>query len=563
MLDLRRFASSRSRALLGFTLVLSACSGGDQAPEQASDTIVWFEEVAAESGLDFAHVRAPETRYWFPEIAASGLAFLDYDGDGDADLYCIQSGDMAADPAQNLTNRLFENDGLGNFSDVTDAAGVGDTGYGMGCSTGDFNGDGHVDLYITNVGANVLYENNGDGTFSDVTAAAGVGHEGWGTSCAFVDYDRDGDHDLFITNYIRWSVENEVGCFSAYGDSDYCHPNNYNAPAADVLYRNDGDGTFTDVTVSSGVANDFGNGLGVTCGDFNLDGYIDIYVANDLVANQLWMNQGDGTFTNQALLAGCAVNQQGAAEAGMGVAAVDVDQDGDLDLFMTHLRDESNTLYINKNGFFTDRTARSGLGSASIKFTGFGMGFADFDNDGILDVYVANGRVGIRKPAFDEADGYAEPNQIFKGLGGGFYEETLPHGGTAEPLIENSRGMAFADVDGDGDVDVALSDNDSVVRLLRNINESDAHWVQLRVRDEHGWDAIGAQVRLICSGQTHWRTVESAFSYCSASDPLVHIGLGAGDSITEVEVIWPDGQHETFPAVAVDGSHELKRGQGN
>ncbi|MFT5050600.1 MAG: hypothetical protein ACI8QZ_002002 [Chlamydiales bacterium] len=551
-----------ARPVTALLLTLGACSGGESAPVQGSQETVWFEEVGEASGLDFQHVRAPETRYWFPEIAASGLAFLDYDGDGDADLYCIQGGDMAADPAQNLTNRLYQNDGNGNFSDVTDTAGVGDTGYGMGCSTGDFDGDGHVDLYITNVGANVLYKNNGDGTFRDVTDAAGVGHEGWGTSCAFVDYDRDGDLDLFITNYIRWSVENEVGCFSAYGDSDFCHPNNYNAPACDVLYRNEGNGRFVDVTEPSGVATAFGNGLGVTCGDFNLDGYIDIYVANDLVANQLWMNQGNGTFQNQALLAGCAVNQQGAAEAGMGVAAVDVDQDGDLDLFMTHLRDESNTLYINKNGFFDDRTAKSGLGSASVKFTGFGMGFADFDNDGVLDVYVANGRVGVRKPVFDEADGYAEPNQVFRGLGGGSFEETLPRGGTAAPLIENSRGMAFADIDGDGDVDVALSDNDSVVRLLRNINDNANHWVELRVLDDSGADALGARVRLVCASQTFWRTVESAFSYCSASDPLVHIGLGARDGISEIEIFWPDGQQESFAGVALDRSHVLKRGSG-
>lgn len=316
------------------------------------------------------------------------------------------------------------------------------------------------------------------------------------------------------------------------------------------------------MTQESGIAAAFGNGLGATHGDFDLNGYIDIYVANDLVPNQLWMNQGDGTFLNRALLAGCAVNKNGKAEAGMGVAAEDVDQDGDLDLFMTHLRDQSNTLYLNNDGLFTDRTAKSGLGSASVKFTGFGMGFADFDHDGIVDVYVANGRVAHRKPTFDEDDIYAEPNQVFRGTGGGFFEELLPRGGTAEPLFENSRGMAFADCDGDGDIDIALSDNESSVRLLRNI-AADGHWVRLRVLDAAGVDAIGARVRLDCGGDTLWRQVQTAFSYCSASDPAVHFGLGDRSTIDSIRVHWADGTSETFPGVAVDGQHELRRGEGS
>ncbi|MCP3916206.1 MAG: CRTAC1 family protein [bacterium] len=545
-------------------LLAGACGGGGETDDPSGSNGVesagtpWFRDVAAESGVDFEHVRALDQRYWFPEIIGSGLAFFDYDGDGDVDLYVVQSGELAPAGRDLPGNRLFANDG-GQFTDVTGTAGVGDTGYGMGCATGDYDGDGDVDLYVTNTGPNVLYRNEGDGTFTDVSDAAGVDHEGWGLSAAFVDYDADGDLDLFFVNYVNWKSGNEVGCRSQFGELDYCHPNNYDAPAADTLYRNDGDGTFTDVSTSSGVAATFGNGMGLACADFDGDGAVDLFVANDGMPNQLWMNRGGGKFEDRALLAGCAVNVQGAAEASMGVAPVDVDEDGDIDLFMTHLVGESNTFYKNRRGIFSDQTTATGLGAPSMAYTGFGVGFADFDHDGVQDLYIANGRVGDTRPHAREDDIYAESNLLFRGLGSGRFEEVLPQGGTAQPWIGNSRGVAFADYDADGDVDLAVVDNAGRLRLLRNEAPKSGHWAVLSVLDADGKTAIGAQVRIVAGGGERWRSVRTAYSYCSASDPRVHVGLGASERIETVEVTWTDGAQTSFGPLEADLVHELRR----
>ena len=384
--------------LITTCLCLAGCSG-DTPPPKVEEPVSpasppWFVEVAEERGLIWEHSKGENVRYWFPEIMGPGVGVLDYDRDGDMDLYLVQSGDLGVEESENAGNRLFANDGQGGFKDVTQGSEASDRRFGMGCACADYDGDGWTDIYVTNVGRNALKKNNGEsGTFTETARAAGVDHDGWGTSCAFMDIDRDGDLDLFVANYLNWSESVELKCMSAFGDQDYCHPNNYNSPAADVLYQNEGDGTFTNITTRSGVAEAFGNGLGVAPGDFNSDGFMDIYVANDMTANQLWMNQQDGTFKESGLLAGCAVNGQGAAEAGMGVVAFDAENDGDLDIYLTHLREETNTLYLNQGGGFTDKTSIVGLAGPSLRFTGFGTGAADFDQDGFLDLYAANGRV--------------------------------------------------------------------------------------------------------------------------------------------------------------------------
>jgi len=544
-----------------------ACSSGEDPARGAgagpsSAATVWFEEVAPGSGLSFRHMRGFEQRFWFPEIMGAGLAWFDYDGDGRLDLYCVQSGDL--DPAGKDVpgDVLYRNRGDGTFEDVTARAKLGDERYGMGCAVGDYDGDGDRDLYVTNVGKNVLYRNEGDGTFSDVTDEAGVGYEGWGTSAGFFDYDGDLDLDLFVVNYVRWSPDREIECRSNYGDRDYCAPVNYNAPSRAVLYRNSGGGRFADVSEEAGLGAAFGNGLGLALADFDRDGRLDAYVSNDGNPNQLWMNQGNGRFLDKALLLGAAVNRNGAAEASMGTVPVDLDENGFIDIFITNLRGESNTMYFNERGTFFDRTPKTGLAAPSVSFTGFGDGFADFDHDGRLDLYVVNGRVGLWKPTFGQADVYAEPNHLYRGLEGSRFEEVLPPGGTAVNLIGTSRGAAFGDYDDDGDVDVAYLDNHGPVRLLRNVAPKVGHWIGMSVLDEKGGDALAASVELGALGRTMRREVMVCSSYCSSNDPRVHFGLGEAKVASAVVVTWPDRSRERFGDLPADRFHVLQKGKG-
>ncbi|WP_456428809.1 CRTAC1 family protein [Rhodocaloribacter sp.] len=559
-MKIRRPPTLLSHAGVLLVLLAAGCAGEPGPAPEPKGEAPWFEEVAAEAGIDFTHVRALRTRLWFPEIMSGGAGWIDYDGDGDLDLYLVQGGALDPGAPEHPGNRLFRNDD-GTFTDVTDEAGVGDGGYGMGCAVGDYDGDGDLDLYVTNVGPNVLYRNDGDGTFTDVTDEAGVGHPGWGTSAAFLDYDGDDRLDLYVVNYVDWSPRQEIACFAGGNERDYCQPANYQAPATDVLYHNEGDGSFEDVTRDAGIARARGNGLGVTTGDFDGDGRLELYVTNDGNPKQLWINRGDGSFEDRALVAGSAVNRQGMAEAGMGVAAVDIDHDGDLDLFMTHLRDETNTFYLNNGGVFEDATIRTGLAAPSIRYTGFGVGFADFDLDGFLDLYVANGRVGKTLAPLGD-DPYGEPNQLFRGKGNGRFEEMSPPGGTARTFIETSRAAAFGDYDDDGDVDIAVVNNGGRVRLLRNRAGDGGRWAAFHVLDASGRDAVGAMVRLTAGGRTQWRAVATAYSYQASNDPRVHFGLAGVDRIEEVLVIWPGGERESFGPFVAGKVDTLRKGHG-
>jgi hypothetical protein len=433
----------------------------------------------------------------------------------------------------------------------------------MGCAAGDYDNDGDVDLYVTRLGPNVLYRNNGDGTFSDVTISAGVGDPSWSTSAAFVDYDADGQLDLFVVNYVDWSDKptfTEKRCSSG-GAQDYCSPQAYAAPTFDTLYRNNGDGTFRDVSAEAGIRSKPGTGLGIVCSDLDNDGDVDIYVANDQMPSFAWINQGDGTFVESAVLLGCAVDEMGKSQAGMGVDAADIDDDGDFDLWKVHLHRETHILYVNRGRYFDDATSVWGLAAPTRRFTGFGTGLFDYDLDGLLDIFIANGRVQLVSAVNAGQDPYAETNQLLRQLAPGKFEDVSASAGPALALTETSRAAAFGDYDNDGDIDVLVANRDGPARLLRDDAPRRGHFLTIGVLDQHGRDAFGARLRVRVGTQTRSAEVRAAYSYCATHDPRLHFGLGGARQAESVEVRWPDGSVETYGPFAADRFVTLRLGQ--
>ncbi len=522
----------------------------------------WFEVVDSTSGLDFRHSTGKTGRFHLPEMETGGVGLIDYDGDGWLDVICIDGGSL--DPAKPAPprHRLYRNLGGWKFADVTEKAGfVCPDGYGMGCTVGDFDGDGWPDIYVTQLGGNHLFRNNGDGTFSDVTARAGVAVNSWSTSAAFVDYDGDGHLDLMVVNYVRWSPSVEMECSGSGGRRDYCSPLNYHAPAPAVLFHNRGDGTFEDVTTAAGLSKAYGNGLGIATGDFDHDGRVDLYVANDAMPNQLWLNQGNGRFVEDAALRGCALNALGVPRAGMGVVAVDLLQRGWLDLFVTHLAGEGNGLFLNQGGNFLDSVTPDGPMAGSTAHTGFGVAFADFDNDGECDLYVSNGRVRLGVDQPDPAEPYAEASTLHRGLGRGRFAE-VPRAGLASPRLAVARGLAAGDLDNDGAIDLVVAERDGPVRLLRNRAATGHHWVELRLLDAAGHETRNAIVRFESGATTHWRQDQPNQGYCSSNDPRIHVGLGTVGEAGHAWIRWSDGKSEDFGPLATDRLHVLRAGTG-
>lgn len=517
---------------------------------------VWFEEIAARAGITFVHTSGHKDKHLLPEIMGGGAALFDFDNDGYLDLYLVQSG--ALGDASSGGNRLYRNRGNGTFEDVTESSGAGVRGYGMGVAAGDYDNDGFTDLYVTNYGHNVLLRNDGRGHLVDTTAKAGVASDGWSTSAAFLDYDGDGALDLFVARYLDWRPSAEIECFSLTGVPDYCSPASYDLPSAATLYHNNRDGTFTDVSERAGIRSAVGNGLGVVAGDFDGDGRIDIYVANDRTPNHLWVNLGGGRFRESALTMGTALDQDGTAKSGMGVDAVDVDDDGDLDLLVVNLDGESDSFFRNRGGLFSDDTVTAGLRTASRPFTRFGAAFEDFDNDGYLDLYEANGRVGMQSERYS-SDPYAEPSLLFRGFAGPRFEEVSPRGGTQARLVATGRAAAFGDIDNDGGVDIVVVNRDARPYLLHNVVAPRGHWVMLRIVDEHGRDALGATVTMKVGGRTIRRDVRAAYSYLASNDPRVHVGLGRETMAREVTVRWADGTKDVFRDVPADRITLLRR----
>ena len=535
-----------------------AASGADVPAPQ-------FVDVARQAGVVFHHTNGASADKHLVETMGSGGLFFDYDGDGWPDIFIVDGGSIA-DPAadRRARHRLFHNRGNGTFEDVTERSGIRHLAYGMGACAGDYDGDGRPDLYVTGYGGNALYHNQGDGTFADVTAAAHVGNSRWSTGCAFADLDGDGDLDLWVTNYVDADRAHSPLCSDAkLGVRFYCHPLTYE-PLSNTVYRNDGSGVFTDVSTSSGVSRLRSNGLGVVIADYDGDGRPDVFVANDTMPNFLFHNDGNFRFTETGLVSGIAVGADGHARAGMGIDTGDYDGDGRLDVVITNLDFEMHTLHRGlEHGLFAYASNESGIGFPTLPFVGFGVAFLDYDNDGRLDIAIANGHILDNAPKFRAGSTYMQRKLLFHNTTGRRFEEAGRTSGPAFSVERVSRGLAVADFDNDGDLDLLVTNNGQDAELLRNDGGNQLNAVEVRLRGRApNTDAIGARIQLTTSAGTQIRDVKAGSSYLSQNDLRAHFGLGRAAVADRVNVKWPSGQSEAFTNVAANQIITIEEGKG-
>ncbi len=542
-----------------------------------------FVDVTASSGIDFRHVHGGTGRKYFVETMGSGVAFLDYNNDGRLDVFAVNGGTLPGYSGPRPRNRLYRNAGGGAFSDVTRVAGVGETAYGMGICAGDVDNDSYVDLYVTCYGPNSLFHNNGDGTFRDVARTAGVsGDSTWSVGCAFLDYDADGFLDLYVANYVAYSISSSETGLRPYashaanlseGARFYPHPDNFKG-VPDRLYRNNGDGTFTDVTDRSGVFNPDGKGMGMACGDADGDGNVDIFVANDMTPNFLYLNRGDGSFVERGLLSGVAYSGAGDLQSSMGADFGDFNRDGRMDLAVTNFRLEGGGLFRNEGGgLFTDISSISGIRTPTIPHVGWGAGFLDYDNDGWSDVLMVHGHV------LDNADRvgsvYRQPAILFRNAGGGRFDDVTREAEDDLSAPVAGRGAAFGDYDNDGDVDVFVLTVNGAARLLRNEVGNRNRWLRVKLvgaAREHSQESggvarlsnrigIGARVTVWTGGRQQVREVQSGSSYLSQNDFRLHFGLGRSTTVDSVTIRWPGGTVDRIGSSAVDREIIVREGE--
>lgn len=524
---------------------------------------VQFTDITEKAGITFKHVYSPEKKY-IAESMSGGVAIIDYDNDGYPDLYFVNSLTVDLAKANKKTrSALYHNRGDGTFTDVTDSAGVGDVGFGMGVAVGDYNNDGFDDLYVTALGPNHLFKNNGNGTFTDVTAKAGVNDARWSTGASFVDYDNDGRLDLFVSNYVDFDL-NHLPEFGSTRTCQFkgvpvqCGPRGLPG-AGDSLFHNNGDGTFSDVSKKAGVSDPNGYyGLGVICSDFDDDGFVDIFVANDSTPNFLYHNNGDGTFKEIGFISGTAVNGNGSEQGCMGVTLGDYDHDGRLDLFITNFDDEYNILYHrDARNSFTDVSFQANVAELSLPYVGWGTKFFDYDNDGWVDLFVTNGH------AYPQRDHYRQRELLLHNNRDGTFSEVAAQSGSALMQERVGRGAALGDIDNDGDIDIVVNDLDGSPQLLRNDGGNANNSVLIRtIGAKSNRDGIGARIKVISGDLTQLDEVRSGSSYISQNDLRLHFGLENRTKVDSIEVRWPSGEIDRVANVGVNKILTIKEGKG-
>ena len=522
------------------------------APLRQSSVSLW--DVSQQCGISFLHTDGGGGQRYIVESVAAGLALFDYAGDGDIDIYFLNGAPLlGTEVHEPPTNALYRNDGGWRFVDVTHRAGVGDTGYALGIAAADYDNDGHRDLYVNNYGPNVLYHNNGDGTFTDVTTEAGVGcGDKVGAGACFLDADADGNLDLYVANYVDFTYENHVPC-SVDGLPAYAGPKDYE-PVPDYLWRNNGDGTFADVSRQSGIGAHAGSGMGMVCADYDNDGDTDVFVCNDLRRNFFFENDGTGTFQEVALVVGAAYNYYGGENASMGVDCGDYNNDGYLDFYMTNYQGELPVLYENTGGgFLDDVTQRARAGSGAYQHVTWGNGWVDFNNDGHRDLYVACGHIQDNVDLRDDRTSYLARNILLVNSGNATFDDTSGIGGDGLLPEYSSRGAAFDDLDNDGDVDIVVLNSRTEPNLLRNETENGNHWLQVELRGiESNRDGVGAHVQVVAGDLTQVAEVHSGRSYQSHYGSRLHFGLGSHSRVDRIEVHWIGGGKDVLTDIAAD-----------
>jgi hypothetical protein len=572
-LGLRAAGGTALRAVLvcAAAAALTACGGRPPAeapnpePATGSPIPVTFTDATRAAGIAFTHNSGARGRKYLPETMGSGVVFFDADGDGRPDLFFVNAMDWPESRRGPSWQSYYHNRGDGTFEEATAKAGLRIEAYALGAAAADYDNDGHVDLYLNGLGADHLFRNRGDGTFEDMTRKAGVGDPGFGSSTTWLDYDRDGWLDLFVCNYVQWNPATDIYCTLDGAHKSYCTPESYHG-ATNRLFRNRGDGTFSDVTEKAGILSPTGKSLGVVAFDFDDDGFTDIAVANDTQPNYLYRNRGDGTFEEIGKTAGIGFSEEGKARGAMGIDAADYDDSGRESLLIGNFSNEMLALYHNEGrGLFIDDAAGAGIGTPSLLTLAFGCFFFDYDLDGRLDLFVANGHVENDINRVQPSVTYAEPPHLFRGTGGGRFDEATAKAGADLMTPRVARGAAYADYDGDGDLDVVLTTNNGPAVLLRNDGGNANGWIRLRlVGTKSNRDAIGARVRLSASGRVMTRTVRAAASYASQSETTLTFGLGpagsGGPGTIDVEVRWPGGQTQSFSGLQPGRSWVLQEG---